>query len=418
MAVKRGLVENSPEFQETQQGHRRFKFTKCLFKDEWLHKYSAQLENVIRKAVREETEKVILHHLQSIPRSSTSEAEQFKLRKFKLQFEGQLPRRYYTGNSIEAEGLSPIKVVLLDALSGNLVKDGPLSSAKIEIVALHGHFKAELLEDWTQKEFSDNIVPARDGKRPLLIGERVIALCNGIGFINGICFTDNSSWERSKMFRLGAKIELKMAKEDEVREAVSSAFEVKDRRGETYQKHITLSLEDDVWRLRGIAKDGKICKRLADHQIYKVKDFLHVYHIDQSFLRNIVQLRPKLWEAIVQQITLCFSSSACTNLNALTPNYVSTEPISRTSVSSLHRHHFAACGASQAQPEVQMLYSQGMGTSNETDQSMALNGDTVIDANLMGDFFEELCDDRQSFPVGYMASSSLGGPSLFGQGHV
>jgi len=54
-----------------------------------------------------------------------------------------------------------------------------------------------------------------------------------------------------------------------------------------YQKHITLSLEDDVWRLRGIAKDGKICKRLADHQIYKVKDFLRVYHIDQSFLRNV-----------------------------------------------------------------------------------------------------------------------------------
>ena len=54
-----------------------------------------------------------------------------------------------------------------------------------------------------------------------------------------------------------------------------------------YQKYITPSVEDDVWRLRGIAKDGKICRRLADHQIYKVKDFLHMYHRDQSLLRNV-----------------------------------------------------------------------------------------------------------------------------------
>lgn len=68
------------------------------------------------------------------------------------------------------------------------------------------------------------------------------------------------------------------------------------------------------------------------------------------------------------------------------------------------------------QPEVQMLYSQGMGTSYETDLSMALNGETVVDTNpLIGDFFEGSFDDGQSLSQGYMASSSLGGPSLFGQ---
>ena len=163
-------------------------------------------------------------------RSLPSEAELSKFRKFKLQFEGQLPRKLYTGNNIEAEGSLPLKIVLLDAQSGEVVMHGPLSSAKVKIVVLHGHFKDEMPEGWTQKKFNDSIVLARAGKGRLLFGERVIPLCNGIGFVKGISFTDNSSWVRSKMFRLGAKVKPK-AKEDEVREAVSSPFEVKHRRG-------------------------------------------------------------------------------------------------------------------------------------------------------------------------------------------
>lgn len=54
-----------------------------------------------------------------------------------------------------------------------------------------------------------------------------------------------------------------------------------------YQKHNIPSLEDEVWRLCWIAKDGKICERLAEHQIYKVKDFLTVYYLNESVLRQV-----------------------------------------------------------------------------------------------------------------------------------
>jgi len=156
-----------------------------------------------------------------------NEAGPSTFRKFKLQFEDQLPDMLYTGNSIE------VKIALLDAVSGEVVMYGSLSSAKVEIVVLEGHFEVEMPEDWTQKYFDDNIVSARaDKSDQLLFGECVIALCNGIGFVKGISFTDNSSWVRSKKFRLGAKIKSKMAEKDEVREAVSSAFRVKHRRGE------------------------------------------------------------------------------------------------------------------------------------------------------------------------------------------
>lgn len=134
-------------------------------------------------------------------------------------------------NKLDSEGSSAIKLFLLDAVTGHRVTTGPLSSIKVKLVVLHGHFKAEELEDWTKHEFEKNIVFERDGKRPLLVGsDAVITLQNGIGCIADVCFTDNSSWERSKMFRLGAMAE---ANGSLVREGVSNPFKVKDRRGES-----------------------------------------------------------------------------------------------------------------------------------------------------------------------------------------
>ncbi|XP_048499476.1 calmodulin-binding protein 60 G isoform X3 [Beta vulgaris subsp. vulgaris] len=306
-----GEKENNDNQQppSSQQRNQRLKYTRCVSKDRIcrLQSCSTQLETLIRKVVREEVEQVIQQSHHSISRSLSIDAKPCELRKFKLQFEGKLPQKLFTGNKIEAEGSAAIKLFLLDAVTGHRVTDGPLSSTKVKIVALHGHFRAEELDIWTKKEFSKNIVSERDGKRPLLVGQNVVIfLENGVGCVGDVCFTDNSSWERSKMFRLGAKVE---AKEDHVMEAVSTPFEVKDRRGENYQKHNIPSLEDEVWRLCWIAKDGKICERLAEHQIYKVKDFLTVYYLNESVLRQILKVSPKKWEAIIQQATSCFSGN-------------------------------------------------------------------------------------------------------------
>ncbi|KAL4390682.1 hypothetical protein AHAS_Ahas03G0169500 [Arachis hypogaea] len=44
-----------------------------------------------------------------------------------------------------------------------------------------------------------------------------------------------------------------------------------------YEKHYPPYLNDDIWRLKKIAKDGKIHKRLSSHGIHTVKDLLQLY---------------------------------------------------------------------------------------------------------------------------------------------
>lgn len=44
---------------------------------------------------------------------------------------------------------------------------------------------------------------------------------------------------------------------------------------------------DEVWRLEKIAKDGASHKRLANHGIYTVKDFLRLYVSKPHYLRQV-----------------------------------------------------------------------------------------------------------------------------------
>lgn len=148
-----------------------------------------------------------------------------------MDFHNRLPSTFFTGSRIESEESESIKIVLIDASSKNIVTSGPLSSIKIEIVALDGDFGADDREDWTEKEFNTNIVREREGKRPLVTGELVITLRNGVGYIGDLSFTDNSSWTRCRKFRLGAKVQSTSA-DVRIREARSEAFVVKDHRGE------------------------------------------------------------------------------------------------------------------------------------------------------------------------------------------
>lgn len=65
---------------------------------------------------------------------------------------------------------------------------------------------------------------------------------SGSGLISDIIFTDNSSWQRSRRFRLGARPVTKNYSEARIREARSEAFMVKDHRGECKFKPLTLAL--------------------------------------------------------------------------------------------------------------------------------------------------------------------------------
>lgn len=124
-----------------------------------------------------------------------------------------------------------LKVALIDAHTGKTISSGIESSAKVEIVVLEGDFGDDSGDSWTLEEFSANIVRARRGKKPLLHGNALLNLKEGIGLVGDLFFTDNSSWTRSRKFRLGARV-LDNFDGIRVREAKSESFVVRDHRGE------------------------------------------------------------------------------------------------------------------------------------------------------------------------------------------
>lgn len=136
----------------------------------------------------------------------------------------------FTGARIEGDD-STIKVALVDTLTGQIVTSGSESSAKVEIVVLEGDFDGDESDNWTIEEFKNNIVREREGKKPLLTGDAFLTLKEGIGSVGEISFTDNSSWTRSRRFRLGARV-VDNTDETRVREAKTDSFIVRDHRGE------------------------------------------------------------------------------------------------------------------------------------------------------------------------------------------
>jgi hypothetical protein len=71
-----------------------------------------------------------------------------------------------------------------------------------------------------------------------LTGDLQVTLKEGVGTIGELTFTDNSSWIRSRKFRLGLRAAPGFCEGIRVREAKTEAFPVKDHRGEcTYAAH-------------------------------------------------------------------------------------------------------------------------------------------------------------------------------------
>ncbi|XP_035542766.1 calmodulin-binding protein 60 A-like isoform X3 [Juglans regia] len=227
-------------------------------------------------------------------------------RSLQLKFVNNLSLPVFTGARIEGDDYSNIQVALVDILTGQTVKSGSESSAKVEIVVLEGDFDGDENENWTAEEFKNNIVREREGKKPLLTGDAFVNLKEGTGLVSEISFTDNSSWTRSRRFRLGARV-VDNINGTRVREAKTESFIVRDHRGELYKKHHPPSLYDEVWRLEKIGKDGAFHKRLSRENINTVKDFLILLFIDPSRLRNILGtgMSAKMWEVTVEHARTC-----------------------------------------------------------------------------------------------------------------
>ncbi|XP_077238286.1 calmodulin-binding protein 60 D-like [Tasmannia lanceolata] len=277
-----------------------------------LQKLCSSLEPILRRVVSEEVERALakLGPARLGGRSSPKRIEGPDGRNLQLHFKSKLSLPLFTGGKVEGEQGATVHVVLFDANTGIVVTSGPESSAKLDVVVLEGDFNSEDDDDWTQEEFERNVVKEREGKRPLLTGDLQISLKEGVGTLGELSFTDNSSWIRSRKFRLGLKVASGFCEGIRVREAKTDAFTVKDHRGELYKKHYPPALNDEVWRLEKIGKDGSFHKRLNKAGIYSVEDFLRLVVRDAPQLRKILGsgMSNKMWEILVEHSKTCVLS--------------------------------------------------------------------------------------------------------------
>ncbi|KAL3573406.1 hypothetical protein D5086_024019 [Populus alba] len=267
--------------------------------------FMSKMEPLLRAVVRDEVERTVLRVLQSSSRPSLNQNKTSG--GLMLHFVNKLPSTIFTGGKLEAEDGYPIRVVLMDANTRTVVSSGPQASLKIEIVPLDADFGFDDQKDWSRGEFAANVIREREGRRPLVTGELTVTLQDGVGQLGDIVFTDNSSWQRSRKFRLGARPVQKVSDEMRIREGRSEAFVVKDHRGELYKKHHPPHLHDEIWRLERIAKDGAFHKRLASQGLESVQKFLQLYMTDPTMLRTVLGcgISNKIWDTIIEHAATC-----------------------------------------------------------------------------------------------------------------
>jgi hypothetical protein len=191
------------------------------------------LEPIFRKVVGEEVERALQNFTPKVgSRVSPISNERPDERNLRLEFKSKLALPLFTGSKVEAEGGSGIQVVLVDANTGQVLSEGEESCSKLDVVVLQGDFTADDDENWPQADFETFVVKEREGKRPLLTGDLSVTLKDGLGTLGEFQFTDNSSWIRSRKFRLGIMVSPGYCEGVRIREAKTDSFTVKDHRGE------------------------------------------------------------------------------------------------------------------------------------------------------------------------------------------
>lgn len=147
---------------------------------------------------------------------------------------------------LEPDDGKALKVAVVERLENgrtDIVRYGPLSSARVEVVALHGNFNAKDEESWSPEEFQKHIVSGREKSAQLLTGNLALKLSGGEAVLENATFTDNSSFTSTKMFRLGLR--LVGSSGERVLEGVTKPFRVKERRVEGMRLFFFLAKRSD-----------------------------------------------------------------------------------------------------------------------------------------------------------------------------
>ncbi|XP_072999564.1 protein SAR DEFICIENT 1-like [Typha latifolia] len=263
------------------------------------------LEPLLRRVVREEVEQGLIRSPRLLERPPQMQIGGVEPSIWKLVFRRELGLPIFTGSKIEDEDGNHLQILLVN--SEQLPPTTLPPSIKLELLVLDGDFMSDGREDWTGEEFQRNIVKERTGKRPLLYGDVNVTMRDGMVTISELQFTDNSSWIRSRNFRIGARIVPGSYNGPSVKEAMTKPFMVKDHRGELYKKHYPPRLNDEVWRLKKIRKDGPFHKRLEANNIKTVQDFLKLLEVDLNSLREILGqgMSEKMWKITVNHAKTC-----------------------------------------------------------------------------------------------------------------
>ncbi|XP_047313955.1 protein SAR DEFICIENT 1-like [Impatiens glandulifera] len=270
----------------------------------FMQNFCSTMEPMIRKVVKEEVERGLKIGGKSLIRSSSIRVQALEQSNFRLVFRSKLSLPIFTGTKISDMESNPLQIYLVDSNNDHMMYTNPL---KVEIVVLDGDFPKDGSDTWTSDEFNRNIVKERAGRRPLLTGDLSLTMRDGYAVVGQIEFTDNSSWIRSRKFRLGARVVQGSEKGTRVCEAITESFVVRDHRGELYKKHHPPMLEDEVWRLEKIGKDGAFHKKLNTSGINTVQDFLQLSVVDPTKLRKIlgVGMSDRMWEVTLRHAKTC-----------------------------------------------------------------------------------------------------------------
>uniref|UniRef100_A0A0D9Y084 Calmodulin-binding protein n=1 Tax=Leersia perrieri TaxID=77586 RepID=A0A0D9Y084_9ORYZ len=212
----------------------------------------------------------------------------------------------YTEKDITDESNEAIRIGIFEG--ENMIQDGPLSKVKVELVVLRGDFFKNGRVNWTEEEFNNHIAQGRNGRGFVLGGDCSVWLKNGESCFGRFRFKEGSSRTCTRMFIIGARVSKSENTGVRVQEALMKPVTVLDRRNEANEKRYPPNLDDEVFRLEEISKDGTYHKRLKRDKIFKVRDFLKAMNKNAKKLREeVLQMKRKTnsWNKMVGHAREC-----------------------------------------------------------------------------------------------------------------
>ncbi|XP_060206506.1 calmodulin-binding protein 60 A-like [Lycium barbarum] len=198
---------------------------------------------------------------------------QYESRYLKLKFSNNINGPIFTGRPVGGDTLN---LDLVDCRTEDIVKCGPEASAKVEIIALE---KEEL-----------RIATSWPGEKSLIRGDPHVTLKDGRVSVSHISFKHTKVAMRKSQLRLGARVVYPYDIGTRIMEAVTEPFFVMDRRSMPKSKR-PLNLDDQVWKLQTIGKEGPYHNRLMKGSIKTVREFLIQYFLNRENLFKILGSR-------------------------------------------------------------------------------------------------------------------------------